>query len=312
MIRLLLLLLASMACTSGMAARSAESSGNVPTENTPRKLQEAWLEFHETDLCQDVDAVFLFKKSEVEVWSRIESDKSHQKFQALFDSPKNSYGVALYTTRAEVVKKKDDEDPPPSLWQNFELRRNLGEFALTTFNTEERTISQGTIQPSVLSPLMKQRLKIYGEQVLNWNKRMERYALDMVALTRVACSPDGLPAVKAKANAVCRAHAQNLDKQVGKLIANLEQAIPSSEKTKRKTSRPAAPMSAADYPVERAVQISSAAQRVSRRIHRFIYPEDHTVELDELRYPSLLDSLGALRQMVAEFDKTPAAPARRK
>jgi len=39
---------------------------SVPNQNTPQKLWEAWLSFHETDLCQEVDALFVFNRSGME------------------------------------------------------------------------------------------------------------------------------------------------------------------------------------------------------------------------------------------------------
>jgi len=83
----------------------ADLSGSTPNRNTPQKLQDAWLSFHETDLCQEVDAIFVFRKSGLEVWSRIESDKTFQKFHELFEPLKNSYPVELYTTRPSEEKK---------------------------------------------------------------------------------------------------------------------------------------------------------------------------------------------------------------
>ena len=42
---------------------------------------------------------------------------------------------------------------------------------------------------------------------------------------------------------------------------------------------------------------------IARRVHRFIYPEYYTVELEELRNPSLLESLRTLQRMVLEFQE---------
>jgi hypothetical protein len=55
-------------------------------------------------------------------------------------------------------------------------------------------------------------------------------------------------------------------------------------------------------PAERATAISSTAQDVARRIYRFIHPQQHTVDLDELRDPSLLESLAELRRMTHDFE----------
>ena len=103
---------------------------DTPHKGTPRKLQEAWLRFHEVGLCQDVDAAFVFDESGVKVWSRIESDKSYLKFQALFAPLRKLYPVELYINRPREEKEAENGDnPPPSLWQNYELRSNLGDRA---------------------------------------------------------------------------------------------------------------------------------------------------------------------------------------
>ncbi len=293
-----------------VAVCSAGSMGSIPNKNTPRELQEAWLEFHKTGLCQEIDAVFVFHGDGVEVWSRIESDRQYQKFQALFKPLKAANSVTLYITRAETDKKKDTDDPPPSLWQNIELRRNLGEFApaIAGLSMEESLQFPSSIAKSGFRSLMKHRLKIYADQMLNWSRSAERYSLDLIALVRVVHDPEGLSEMKPRAIAAAQSHAQNLGKVIGKLSANLEQALPLSERKKRRSSQPAKPVAADRNLVETAVHISSAAERISRRVDQFLFPESYTVKLDELRNPSLLESLGALRQMVTEFEKMLANP----
>ena len=99
-------------------------------KDTPRKLQEAWLRFHEIGLCQEVDADFVFDDGGMKVWSRIGSDKIYLKFQELFAPLRNLYHVELYINRPRGEKESENGDnPPPSLWQNYELRSNLGEHA---------------------------------------------------------------------------------------------------------------------------------------------------------------------------------------
>jgi hypothetical protein len=275
---------------------------NVPGNATPRKLWEAWLSFHETDLCQEVDAVFVFQKNRLEVWSRIESDKSSRKFLALFEPLKNSHSVELYTTRPPEEKKdEEDNDPPPSLCQNSELISNLGYRTPKSLTyLEEQTFL--TDLPSTNSIL--RQLLIYAEQTLHWNERMERYALDLAALARVVQNPAAYPGLKSRTVAACAAHAQDLGRYIRKLAANLTQALPRSEKKKRPLALPEKSDDAGKDPVERAKHISAAAQGISGRVYRFIYPEQYTVELDELRNPSLLESLEVLRGMVSDFERS--------
>jgi hypothetical protein len=88
-----------------VAVCSAGSMGSIPNKNTLRELQEAWLEFHKTGLCQEIDAGFVFHGDGVEVWSRIESDRQYQKFQALFEPLKAANSVTLYITRGKRTKE---------------------------------------------------------------------------------------------------------------------------------------------------------------------------------------------------------------
>jgi hypothetical protein len=318
MLRLALLGTRILFCIAVLAAVGATglagSSGNVPDKNTPQKLQEAWLHFHETDLCQEVDAVFVFSGSGMEVWCRIESDRSLQKFRTLFDPMKRSFPVELYITRAEAENKNGDEaDPPPSLWQNMELRANLGEhIALIVGQAiEEPFRPKPSPMSDSLSIFLKQRLRIYAEQALNLNKRIERYAVDLEALARIAYEPRQSRDIQSKAISACAKHAQGLDKQIGKLSASLELAFPLSERKKRATVREATAISVVKEPAEKAVQISTAVRSVGRRVHQFIYPEEYTVELEDLRHPSLLQSLDSLRALVSDFEKSLGRPVRK-
>jgi hypothetical protein len=313
MLRLSWLLIGSLISVAGIATRATDLAcvhSHVPNRDTPQKLKAAWLSFHQTGLCQDIDAVFVFTKSGLEVWSRIESDKSYQKFRGLFESLKDSYPVELYTTRFEIEKEKDDEDdPPPSLWQNHELRSYLGDRAISpkfVVPTSEERARSAIAMPDLL---IKQRLKIYAEQTLNWNRRVERYSMELTALAYVACAHDESPQVISRAIVVCVKHAQDLQKYLGKLAANLTQAIPISERKRRPSASSEIPVNAIKDSLEKAMQISVTAQSVSRRVYHFIYPENYTVEVDELRHPSLLDSIEVLRTTVAEFERSLVKPA---
>ena len=273
---------------------------DTPHKGTPRKLQEAWLRFHEAGLCQEVDAAFVFDESGVKVWSRIESDKSYLKFQALFAPLRKLYPVELYINLPRKEKEEENGDnPPPSLCQNYELRSNLGDRAaqLSVYAEE-----QDTINASQPDELMKLRLLVYAEQTLSRNRKMEHYALDLFVLARAAFD-SGLPLdIRSKALAICLAHAKNLEKNIGKLTSGLAQAIPRSAKGESGSAQPAAdPYAENELLPEKAEQIYAYAQSIARRVHRFIYPEYYTIELEELRYPSLLESLRTLQRMVMKF-----------
>jgi hypothetical protein len=301
--RTVLTLILIATCFAGVGAATdtvAALYDDTPHKGTPRKLQEAWLRFHEVGLCQDVDAAFVFDESGVKVWSRIESDKSYLKFQALFAPLRKLYPVELYINRSREEKEAENGDnPPPSLWQNYELRSNLGDHAVQWSVDDGEQIA---INRSPPDELVKQRLLIYAEQTLSRNRKMEHYALDLFALARMAFD-SGIPSdIRSKALAICLAHARNLEKNIRKLSSGLAQAIPGSAKWESGSFQPAADPHAENTLLpEKAEQIYTYAQSIARRVHRFIYPEYYTIELEELRYPSLLESLRTLQRMVLEF-----------
>ncbi len=293
-------------CFAGVATGAPDIEEwplSVPNSNTPKKLREAWLSFHDIGLCQEVDALFVFNENGMEVWSRIEKDKDRRKFLKLFESLGNSYPIDLYTTRPSDEDKEGFEEPPPSLWQNYELRSNLGDrigLVFSRLDLEERL----HLEPPPVDPSLKQRLIIYAEQTLNWNKRLRQYALDLPALARSA-SDSGAPSdQKTMAWIVCSDHARNLEKCIEKLADSLKQAIPVVGKIKRSPAHRDPAVRKGEDPVDRAMQISVAADSVSRRVYHFIHPEHFTVELDELRNPSLLESLWELRAMVEDFERS--------
>jgi hypothetical protein len=309
--RFLSLLIFYVICFAGIAAgipRSADFSGNAPDSNTPQKLQEAWLRFHETDLCQEVDAVFLFNKSGMEVWSRIESDKINQKFQELFDTLSDSMRIELYTTRPPAKKRSDNaDDPPPSLCQNLELRSNLGD-PVGQFREHLDFEERIHLDSDPPDSLLKQRLLVYAERTLDWNRKMGKYAADLSALVRFALDPAVAPELKSKSIRICTVHAQNLEKHIGKLAKDLALAFPKPSKGDRSSSPRDTSNIAGKTLMDSAEQISASTRIVARRVHQFIHPEGYTIGLDELRHPGLLESLKTLRGMVLDFQRAMAKP----
>lgn len=277
----------------------ADSFGDVPVKSTPQKLQDAWLRFHESGLCQDVDAAFVFSGDGMQVWSRIESDKNHSKFQELFASLPNLHSVELYTNRSPKERGSSSEDsPPPSLWRNYELRANLGDRAIILQRYDEDT---NPINPSASDSLLRLRLLIYAEQTLNRNRKMEQRALCLFALIRTAESPDLPIATRSKAMKICMAHAKSLEKDIRKLISDLEQAIPKPKK--RDKEQPPPDVRNFSSLTAAAEQLYKNAQSVGTSVYLFIFPESHIVELKELGNPSLLRSLRALRREAVDFQK---------
>jgi hypothetical protein len=304
--RTVLILILAATCFAGVAAATdtiAAPYDDTPHKGTPRKLQEAWLRFHEVGLCQDVDAAFVFDDSGMKIWSRIGSDRIYLRFQELFAPLRNLYRVELYTNRSREEKEAENGDnPPPSLWQNHELRSNLGDRAaqLPAYDKDQITLND----PSQTDVLLKQRLLIYAEQTLSRNRKMEHYALDLFALARMALD-SGIPSdLRSKALAICLAHAKSLEKSIGKLASDLAQAIPGSAKGESGSPQPGAgPHAENTFLPEKTERIYAYTQSIAQRVHRFIYPEYYTVELEELRNPSLLEALRTLQRMVLELQQ---------
>jgi hypothetical protein len=306
MYQLLRLLILSAICFAGMAGEQvciADSFGNAPGSDTPQKLQDAWLRFHENDLCQEVDAVFTFNRNVMEAWGRIESDKVSQRYQELFGSLGDGVQIELYTTRPAAKKKSDDaDDPPPALSQNLELRANLGD-PVAQVKTRLDLTEPALMEPATPDFLMGQRLLVFAERTLEWNQKMEKYAGDLSALVRFGLDPSVAPELRARSMRACAEHTRNLDKQIGKLAANLALAFPKPSKKDRPPSSPKAPEIASQNLVDSAEKILAESRVVARRVQNFIHPEGFAIGLDELRHPSLLDSLKKLQGMVLDFQK---------
>lgn len=273
----------------------------APGRDVPIPLQQVWLRFHEAELCQGVDANFSFNKDGLEVHSVVDDERSYDKFQEMLEPLRKSFKIDL-TAERPVVEKDPDEpkSPPASLWENLELRSFLGDpFA----RAKERPGSETRIDLPPPGEFLKQQLIVYSEQTLDWNKRMERYAADLPALAHAAFDPSSVPELKAQAAAVCRAHAQALEKYITKLSSNLTEAMPKADR--KDPPRPKADSRAASSGlVLNAENISEAARDVAHRIKVFIHPEIYTVGLDELRQPSLLNLLKSLQKMNLEFLKS--------
>ncbi len=302
--RIILFLSLCLLSLAATPAKSSESLKGLPDHNTPADLASAWLRFHEAELCQGLDAEFIVTATGVEVSGIIQDERSYQRLEQMLQPLRKSRAVELHLTQPEEEEQKPDDkrDPPASLWENYELRSYLGDpFA----RARERPDFEDQPQPSVPPPddLLKQRLYIYSEQTLAWNRRIEHYAKDLPALTRVALDAGMPPAFRHQASAVCRAHAQNMEKLIGKLNASLEPAFPRSGRQERSV-QPKIPGNPQGSAVERADNLSDYAQSVALRVYQFIHPEHYTVGLDELRQPSLLESLRTLQKMDMEFQKT--------
>jgi hypothetical protein len=292
---LLLILVLNCGRTYGGPSEAARVP-NHPSAQTPEPLWDLWIRFHEAELCQGMNAVFVFHDAAVEAWCPVRDQDSLEKLSAMTRALPPQFAAELYTSR-EILEKPSGSDPPPSLWNNQELRLYLQDPFARNSVVDAGRVGIRTRDEPVNDMFLKQRIAMYAKQTLDWNRRLRELGMELPALA------EGLthaPAtVRARLAAVCRAHTRELDKHAERLSQNLVQALPSG---KRKSSVKIRE-SRSQKPHEIARQISAAAQSASRNIYRFIHPQEHTVDLPELREPGLLESLSALRKLAARFDQ---------
>ena len=290
--------------TGSAAGARLKSGAGPPPVAAPRQIWDAWLRFHEAEYCQGLDTVFVFPKNGMEVWCRIEDEKAFQRFSEVLSPLHATYQIDIYPTRPPEEKKQPDEkNPPPSLWNNAELRTYLQDpFHL------HRNLDDAIPRPSLDAHnpdfLFKQRMIMFADQTLDWERRMNRYAGDLPALAEATFNA-GIPKeIRSRAAAICLAHSQAVDKYAERLGVNLSQALPKG--TQKSSGTPEQEKSApvASSPREAAIQVVDSAQSAARRIYRFIHPIHYTVGLSDLREPSLLESLKNLRKLVAGFQRT--------
>ena len=288
-------------------ATAVPDEGDVPEFTTcriaPRPLLELWLRFHEWGLCQGMDSTFEFNESGMKVRSLVEDEKSFQKFQEMLELLQNSFRIELDVSRPNVEKRSNDEDendPPPGIWENYELRYNIGD---PVAQAKDRPDFEQLRAAAFSDEVLKQRLRLYAEQTLDQRKKMERYASEIRVLVHITLDPAIDPALQAKARSVSLAHARELGKLLMKLDTNLSLAIP---KSKSKGRLPATFKKADDASqtlLNSSDQIAIDAHALAQRIYRFVHPEQFTVDLDELREPSLLESIKDLFKMDSELQK---------
>ena len=138
---------------------------------------------------------------------------------------------------------------------------------------------------------------IYADQIKDWNKKIERYATDLPVLVRLANDTDMADDLRFRANAACMAHSRNLGKYLKKLKSNLIPAIPKSEERNGDSSQPEVTSDDGKTLVKIAEQMSATARDLFKSVNNFLHPEDFTVDLNELRSPSILVTIDSLDKM---------------
>jgi hypothetical protein len=293
---------------SDLGFMDALMAENLPRSDVPRALREVWLAYHQSGWCQGLDCVFLFRPDGMEIWCAVEDERSYSRLTEMTRALQSAFKVEIYPTRRPKGKpEKEERMPPPSLWHNEELRSYLG-------------ASLGRKGPGALPPVetaeaetdmtLKQRVLGFAEQVLEWAERLRRYAADLPLLAWAAADAEAPADLKPQCADVCRKHARELGRNARRLQDNLAHAIPRAART-AKPARERRFQSEIGPPGRQAEQLAADAAEISRRVYGFVYPEEHTVELGDLREPGLLLALEDLGDAAAWFQSAILQSGRR-
>ena len=289
-----------------MVPAGASAPANAPLD-TPPEIVDAWLRFHETELCQSLDARFVFHPKGLEVWCVVEDEKAFEKFLVLLEPLRPAFQIEVYPTRPPAARKSGEpREPLPSLWNNDELRGYLR-------TTQGPSLVAGDLQQNgERDPdfFTKQRMIMFAEQTLEYERRMTRYGTDLPSLVYTGQAPGATPQQKIRSTAVATQHATALDKYAARLIENLQQALPKPPRKNQSSTEPAAAQPAMNL-ADSASQLARLAQAAGRRIYRFLNPQRHTVEVSDLKEPSLLESIRRVRSLTSEFRDSVKESARR-
>jgi len=219
-------------------------------------------------------------------------DKLRQRAEAL----RGSCRVDLYFTRLPRDQNhRDDSQPPPSLWNNEQLRMHLQETGAWTPDGLAVSEEQHTLRDPAFA--LKSRIQLFADQTLEAGRRIRQYSVDMRELSRVALDPAARPEAAARARSIFLSHAAGLNRSLGRLDDNLKRALPIPSRGVQQTGEEKSPR-APVRPSESVAEIVRAGESIHRRVYRFLYPDEHTVGLADLREPTLLESVAELRRLV--------------
>ncbi|MBN2319166.1 MAG: hypothetical protein JXR49_08810 [Acidobacteria bacterium] len=287
---------------SGSAVQAAETAeSNVVSvapfpPDVPRELVEAWLRLHDEELCLRIDTVFVSHEGIIQVWSRVEDEKRYKKLLKIMQPLSGLGKVEIFAAESVLHYESDEDGAPPSLWENDELR---------TFYRAPKQQSDPEIKYEwplgmvTKEEIFAQRMIIFSRQTIERSENLKQYAGDLPALTHIALDPALDSDLRSLAFKICRGHARGVEKQIDRLRNNLNQALPKGKEKQELQSQDLPGGGEEASPLELAVQISEEARNIAQQVYSFIYPDSYTVELDELRNPSLLNSL----MMLLELDE---------
>jgi hypothetical protein len=289
---------------SNQAPAPGRSFVSVPFRDVPAPLRDVWLRFHESELCLNLDTVFVFRPKGMEIWCRVKDERSYQELVSMVEPLRSAYRIELYETPPDRDKKPSTSgtvDALPSLWNNSELRTYMRD----PFSKRWDSIfddPDGARATDTSDADLKRHLSLFGDQVLDWARKMGRLASDLPALGEAAFGPDAPADTRTRARAVCLDHAREVGKDASRLLESLSLALPRGKNPPSPSQPQYAPAEAAHSPYDRVMLISNQAVDLAQRVVRFLYPQTHTVNLADLRESSLLDALKALQKTVADFE----------
>jgi hypothetical protein len=217
----------------------------------------------------------------------------------------SSYRVDLYAAYADREKKpwaREDDDPPPSLWNNAELRSYFRDPADTRWGVADDPASNPISDPG-LDLATKRRIKLYSDQILEWLQKTDRFARDLPSLAGAGYGEDPVPEIQARARAVSRDHVREIGRYAGRLFESLRHAFPRGAGNGLLPQGPKPIPDTSDSPYDSALRVSARAKDLNQNILRFLYPQNYTVTLTDLRDPGLLDLMKAVQQSAAEFER---------
>jgi hypothetical protein len=299
---------------------------SAPNDDTPLELKKAWLQFHEENLCQKIDAVFSFSKGKMEVWVNDKGEKEYRKFLKLFEPFKSSYHIEVHSEEIEMQRGSTGVGIIPASFRlNSELQSHFYPSYLINndiLNLESPVSSTSltTLMMNYKSPMMvasnaanapptsltasimhEQSLLAFAQETLQYNWKIKLYSSSLYALALVATDSKEPSEIRGRALAVCQEHARKLQTYEKKLMNNLLILLPNAYLKKPETNMLPASIKTKASASDIAAQLDSLAKSLFGSVHRFIYKQNPTVTLEDLRHPPLIQSLETIQSITEEF-----------
>jgi hypothetical protein len=301
----------------------AHSFKNVPDPDTPIELQKTWLRFHEDNLCEKVDAVFLFHENEMQVWTIYKDKKNYMKLVKLLQPLQKSYRITLYKMYLKADNKTEDiRIPPASLWENSKLSGYFRSSFLPPPVTVDQRMPSYSLSPGSQSyyrqssPMLnmeirstnptsswvyRQRLVMFARETIEYARKIIQYSDNLVPLAQVAFDPAAKKELRRRALAICKKHAKKLQKYTEKLNDNLSKALPMASGKNTRAESIDKEIPANGSPFALAALLAGESKDLSNGVYRLIFPTDYSVTLEDLKNPPLIRSLEKMQGILARF-----------